>query len=121
MAQRLVRKICEHCSEPHIPSENELRQLNITSAEAQAGTFRRGRGCLSCHATGYRGRMGIFELLIIDDDVRQLIHAGASAAKLRVLARQKGMRSLREDGIRKVIAGLTTVEEVVSITIGDSS
>jgi type IV pilus assembly protein PilB len=121
MAQRLVRKICEQCAEVHVPTETELRQLNISRAEAQAGTFRRGRGCPACHATGYRGRMGIFELLVIDDDLRHLIHAGASAAKLRVQARQKGMRSLREDGVRKVIAGLTTVEEIVSITIGDAS
>lgn len=121
MAQRLVRKICPDCSEACEPTPRELRQLNITPVVARAAVFRRGRGCPSCHGTGYRGRMGIFELLVVDDEIRRLIHAGASAAKLQAQARLTGMRSLREDGVRKVIAGLTTVAEVVSITIGDSS
>jgi len=121
MAQRLVRKICPQCGEAHQPTPSELRQLGLTPAMAEGGTFRRGRGCEACHGTGYRGRMGIFEILVMDDDLRQLIHTGASGAKLRGKARVAGMRTLREDGIRKVIAGLTTVEEIVSITVGDVS
>ncbi|MCB1106366.1 MAG: Flp pilus assembly complex ATPase component TadA, partial [Cephaloticoccus sp.] len=121
LAQRLVRKVCESCARPVKPTAQELGMLGITPLVAQGATFRRGEGCPHCHHTGYHGRMGIFELLIMDDALRQLIHAGASAAKLRQHARGLGMRSLREDGARKVIAGLTTIEEVVSITLGDSS
>ncbi|MCF7688038.1 MAG: Flp pilus assembly complex ATPase component TadA [Cephaloticoccus sp.] len=121
LAQRLVRKICPACGQVYEPDLAELRQLNITPAQSRTATFRRGKGCAKCHHTGYQGRMGIFELMVIDDDIRQLIHAGASAAKLRAKARLAGMRSLREDGLRKVIAGLTTIEEVVSLTIGDAS
>ena len=121
LAQRLVRKICESCARAVKPTAQELGMLGITPLVAQRATFRRGEGCPHCHHTGYHGRMGIFELLVMDDAMRQLIHAGASAAKLRQHARGIGMRSLREDGARKVIAGLTTIEEVVSITLGDSS
>lgn len=120
LAQRLVRKVCEKCAAPVVPAESDLKLLGITPAVARNGQFRRGTGCPACHLTGYRGRMGIFEMLVIDDEMRHLIHDGASAAKLRDCARRGGMRSLREDGTRKVIAGLTTIEEVVSITIGDS-
>ncbi|MCC6415802.1 MAG: type II/IV secretion system protein [Opitutaceae bacterium] len=120
LAQRLVRKVCESCSRPVVPTAQELAPLGITPMQAQDADFRRGAGCVQCHHTGYFGRMGIFELLIVDDGLRQLIHAGTSAARLRQHARGMGMRSLREDGARKVIAGLTTVEEVVSITLGDS-
>lgn len=121
LAQRLVRKVCEACARPVKPTAQELGMLGITPLVAQGATFRRGEGCPHCHHTGYHGRMGIFELLVMDDALRQLIHGGASAAKLRQHARGMGMRSLREDGARKVIAGLTTIEEVVSITLGDSS
>ncbi|MEZ5414797.1 MAG: ATPase, T2SS/T4P/T4SS family [Opitutaceae bacterium] len=121
LAQRLVRKVCESCARPVKPTTQELGMLGITPLVAQGATFRRGQGCPHCHHTGYHGRMGIFELLIMDDALRQLIHAGASAAKLRQHARGLGMRSLREDGARKAIAGLTTIEEVVSITLGDSN
>lgn len=121
LAQRLVRKVCESCARPVKPTAQELGMLGITPLVAQGATFRRGEGCPHCHHTGYHGRMGIFELLIMDDALRQLIHAGASAAKLRQHARGLGMRSLREDGARKAIAGLTTIEEVVSITLGDSN
>lgn len=120
MAQRLVRKICAKCGEPDEPSEQQIKQLNITPEIVDNANFRRGRGCESCHGTGYRGRMGIFEILVMNDELRELIHAGASIAVLREKARIAGMRTLREDGVRKVIAGLTTIEEVVSITIGDA-
>ncbi len=121
MAQRLVRKICSECTQSYEPTDLELAQLNITVEQAKSASFQRGCGCSACYGTGYRGRMGIFELLIVDDDIRNLIHAGVISSKLREKARLAGMRSLREDGVRKVIAGLTTVEEVVSITIGDNS
>uniref|UniRef100_UPI004049BCD1 GspE/PulE family protein n=1 Tax=Cephaloticoccus sp. TaxID=1985742 RepID=UPI004049BCD1 len=121
MAQRLVRKICPDCRAAYAPTEQELHCLNITPIQVREGSICRGQGCSKCQGTGYYGRMGIFELLVVDDEIRNLIHAGVSVSKLRGKARSTGMRSLREDGIRKVIAGLTTVEEIVSITIGDSS
>jgi len=81
----------------------------------------RGAGCPACSGTGYRGRMGIFEIMVVNEDVQRMIYEGASAARLREKARSMGMRTMREDGARKVIAGLTTVEEVVSITVGDAN
>ena len=121
MAQRLIRRICPQCSNVHQPEARELRLLNFPAPLAKGANFRKGTGCKLCHGTGYRGRMGIFEILVITDALRAMIHDGASAAKLRAQARAEGMRTLREDGVRKIIAGLTTVEEVASITVGDVS
>ncbi|KXU36677.1 type II secretion system protein E [Cephaloticoccus primus] len=121
LAQRLVRKICPKCAQPYSPSAHELHALDIGEADARRANFRRGRGCPQCHHTGYFGRMGIFELLLIDEPLQQLVHAGASAAQLRAHARQNGMRSLREDGRRKVLSGLTTTEEILSATLGDEA
>ncbi len=121
MAQRLIRRICPHCSKAHEPTTRELQLLDLTAPPTISANFRKGSGCARCHGTGYQGRMGIFEILVISDALRAMIHDGASAAKLRVQARAEGMRTLREDGVRKIIAGLTTVEEVASITVGDVS
>jgi len=82
-------------------------------------TFMHGKGCSDCSNTGHRGRMGIFEVFIIEDDVRKLIYDKVPSSVLRARAREMGMRTLREDGIRKVLAGLTTPEEVVRATVGD--
>lgn len=121
LAQRLVRKVCVKCAQPVTPSSQELGLLGLSPEAVSGASFRRGTGCPTCHHTGYLGRMGIFELFALDDEMRHLIHSGASAAQLRQQARRAGMRSLREDGARKAIAGLTTIEEVVSITLGDST
>ncbi|HWA87286.1 MAG TPA: ATPase, T2SS/T4P/T4SS family [Opitutus sp.] len=121
MAQRLVRRNCAQCSRPCEPGPQELRALNLTRTQAAGARLMRGAGCPACNGTGYRGRMGIFELFAVNEELQQMIYRGASAARLRDKARSLGMRTMREDGARKVIAGLTTVEEVVSITIGDAS
>lgn len=121
MAQRLVRTNCRQCSRPHQPTAQELQMLNITPRITAGANFMKGAGCGACHGTGYRGRMGIFEILVMSDALRAMVHAGASAARLRAQARAEGIRTLREDGVRKIIAGLTTVEEVASITAGDVS
>jgi type IV pilus assembly protein PilB len=121
LAQRLVRRICAQCREPHQPTERELRSLNLGPGEPAGATFMRGRGCAACHGTGYRGRMGIFEIFPITDEVQRMIYEGAGGTRLREKARDLGMRTMREDGLRKALAGLTTVEEVVSITVGDSA
>ncbi len=121
LAQRLVRKICGACRQPFRSTLAELRALGLNREPGGGPVFMRGRGCAACHGSGYHGRIGIFELLEIDDDIRSLIHAQASLGRLRAKARARGLVTLREDGARKVSAGLTTVEEVVSITVGDAS
>ena len=119
MAQRLVRKICKQCGEPSMPSEVELRALNIDPTTVQGANFRKGKGCKNCANTGNRGRFGIFEIFVIDDEARKLIYEKVSATVLRSRAREMGMRTLREDGARKVIAGLTTADEVIKNTVNE--
>jgi type IV pilus assembly protein PilB len=119
MAQRLVRKVCKQCGAPYVPTEGEMRTLNLDAATTQGANFLRGKGCANCNNTGYRGRFGIFEIFIIDDDARKLIYEKVSSSVLRNRAREMGMRTLREDGIRKVLAGLTTPDEVIRATVGD--
>jgi type IV pilus assembly protein PilB len=119
MAQRLVRKVCKKCAAPYQATEAELASLNIRSGDAAKANFVRGRGCNDCGKTGYRGRMGIFEMFVIDDEARKLIYDKVSSAVLRSRAREMGMRTLREDGARKVLAGLTSPEEVIRATVGD--
>jgi general secretion pathway protein E/type IV pilus assembly protein PilB len=121
MAQRLVRKICRHCKRPYLPDAKEVRSLNINLAQAANATFAKGDGCADCNATGYRGRMGIFEILVVNEELQKMIYENAGTARLRDKGRSLGMRTMREDGARKVTAGLTTIEEVVSITVGDAS
>ncbi|MBE7502969.1 MAG: Flp pilus assembly complex ATPase component TadA [Verrucomicrobiales bacterium] len=119
MAQRLVRKICKKCFQPYQPTEHELRALSIDPAKAASATFRKGKGCGDCNKTGYRGRMGIFEIFVIEDEVRKLIYEKVAATVLRGRARELGMRTLREDGTRKVLAGMTTPDEVIRATAMD--
>lgn len=119
MAQRLVRKVCRKCAAPWTPPESELRSLNIDPARAEGATFLKGKGCGECSKTGYRGRMGIFEVFVIDDEARKLIYERVPGSVLRARAREMGMRTLREDGARKVLAGATTPDEVIRATVGD--
>ena len=121
MAQRLVRKICPKCKRPYHPSAQEVRALNINPAQAAAATFAKGDGCADCNATGYRGRMGIFEVFVVNEEIQKMIYEHVGTSRLRDKARALGMRTMREDGARKVTAGLTTIEEVVSITVGDAN
>jgi type IV pilus assembly protein PilB len=119
MAQRLVRKVCKQCAAPYLPTEAEMRTLGLDAASTQGATFQKGKGCSNCSNTGYRGRFGIFEIFVIDDEARKLIYEKVSSSVLRARAREMGMRTLREDGIRKVQAGLTTPDEVIRATVGD--
>ena len=121
LAQRLVRKICPKCTQPYQPTAAELRSLNISAAMASAANFAKGTGCANCNGTGFRGRLVIVELFLINEDVQRLIYENTGSARLRDKARSFGMRTMREDGLRKVTAGLTTIDEVVSITVGDAS
>ena len=119
MAQRLVRKICRKCAAPYAPTESELRSLSIDPTNTANATFMKGKGCSDCSKTGCRGRFGIFEIFVIDDEARKLIYDRVSSSVLRTRAREMGMRTLREDGARKVLAGLTTPDEVIRATLGD--
>ncbi len=119
MAQRLVRRLCANCKEPGHLSESELRALRIEASQLGEAHVMRAVGCERCRQTGYKGRMGIFEIFEIDDEVRHMVNDRASTMVLRQRAREQGMRTLREDGVRKVLAGLTSAEEVISITLGD--
>jgi general secretion pathway protein E/type IV pilus assembly protein PilB len=121
MAQRLVRKVCKQCGAPSVPTEAEMRTLGLDASNTQGATFLKGKGCQNCSNTGYRGRFGIFEVFVIDDDARKLIYEKVSSSVLRARAREMGMRTLREDGIRKVLAGLTTPDEVIRATVGDEA
>ncbi len=121
MAQRLVRKVCPSCAQPYEPNSVELGALGLKTATFSSARFRRGEGCMECSYTGTKGRFGVFEIFEIDDEVERMIYSGATSAQLRSLARQLGMRSMREDGLRKVVSGLTTLEEVLSVTVAESS
>jgi type II secretory ATPase GspE/PulE/Tfp pilus assembly ATPase PilB-like protein len=119
MAQRLVRKLCPKCVGPHSYSESQLRSIGIDPAAVEDANYQKGKGCANCNDTGHRGRFGIVEVFVVEDDARKLIYEKVPASVLRQRAREMGMRTLREDGARKVIAGLTTVEEVVRATAVD--
>lgn len=121
LAQRLVRRICPHCARPHVPTPRELRLLGLDPVEVPVANFRRGAGCAACQGSGFLGRLGLFEIFAVSDALRGMIHAGATTQRLRETAHAEGLRTMREDGVRKIIAGLTTVEEVASITVGDVS
>jgi type IV pilus assembly protein PilB len=120
MAQRLVRKVCKQCAAPYTPTEVELRTLGLDSSAVASGNFQKGKGCGNCSNSGCRGRFGIFEIFVIDDEARKLIYEKVPSSVLRARAREMGMRTLREDGVRKAQAGLTTCEEVIRSTVGDA-
>jgi type IV pilus assembly protein PilB len=117
LAQRLVRKICEDCRTEYEPSAEQLLELNMRLDDVKGKKFYYGRGCDRCNNTGFRGRMGIFELVIMNDDIRDLISGGVSTDQLRVSCRKTGMTTLRESGLRAVFNGATTIEEVVRETV----
>ena len=119
MAQRLVRKVCSRCKEPYRPTQYEMDLLKLNPADIEKASIFRGRGCGECARTGYHGRTGIYEIFELNEDVRQLIYEKVASNVIRSRARELGMRTLREDGVRKIMAGMTTPEEVVSITQGD--
>ena len=120
MAQRLVRRVCPSCREPYQPTREELEELGITPQRMLGKTiYKPGEGCAQCKRTGYRGRTGIHELLVVDDEVRTLVMKSADAATIRRAATARGMNTLREDGADKVVEGLTTIEEILRVTQED--
>lgn len=119
MAQRLARKNCDACAQPYHPTEQELNSLGVLASQLGEANFQKGVGCDRCRGKGYRGRMGLFEIFTVDDEIRTLINDQASITDIRKRARDTGMHTLREDGVRKAVAGMTTAEEVISLTMGD--
>ncbi|MBS0208433.1 MAG: Flp pilus assembly complex ATPase component TadA [Planctomycetes bacterium] len=117
LAQRLVRRICSKCKEETRPTSDMLADLQMTPADIEGKKFYRGRGCETCNSTGYKGRVGLFELMIFNDELRDMIMRNSSTDDLRQKARAYGMVSLRDAGIEAMYQGLTTVEEVVRETI----
>ncbi|MCW5775288.1 MAG: Flp pilus assembly complex ATPase component TadA [Phycisphaeraceae bacterium] len=119
VAQRLVRTICPKCREEYTPAEEELMELALTPETVRGRRFFRGRGCDNCHKSGYRGRMALFEIMEIDDAMRELVMQEASTGVLRDHAKRRGMRSLRDAGLLAIYEGQTTIDEVVRETIAE--
>jgi type IV pilus assembly protein PilB len=117
LSQRLVRKICENCKTAFEPSEAQLMELQLTPDDIKGKKFYYGRGCSKCNSTGYRGRTGIFEIMVFNDEVRDLIMNQASTSVLRAAGQKNGMRLLRENGLAAIYDGITSIDEVAKETI----
>ncbi len=115
VAQRLVRQICPECRVSYRPTPEELGKLGIKQAPPNL-VFYRGKGCAHCINTGYRGRSGIYEILVLDDEIRNLILSKVDSSRIKAKAVGKGMLTLREDGARRILSGMTTTEEVLRVT-----
>lgn len=116
LAQRLIRVICPECKEGYIPEAEVLREIGIVPSQLERKMVYQGKGCPACSETGYRGRTGIYEMLIVSEAIRHLIMKKADSTSICRKAIEEGMKTLREDGARKVVAGVTTLEEVVRVT-----
>jgi len=116
-AQRLVRRICKDCSEDHPVPEKGLLDAGFTPEEAKKAVPKKGRGCGTCNSSGYKGRAGLYEVMEVDEEIRELILVGASATELKKKAIERGMITLRRSGLRKVMDGVTTMEEVARETV----
>jgi general secretion pathway protein E len=116
LAQRLVRVICQECKEAYTPDEESLQNIGLTPQMLQGRKIYRGRGCPSCLHTGYTGRSGIFELMHLTDSVKNLILKTSDANAIKRKALEQGMITLRQDGAKKVLDGVTTIEEVFRVT-----
>ena len=114
VAQRLVRTICSRCKSSYSPPKEILQKIGLDPGKSY--TFYRGKGCKSCHETGYKGRIGIFEILALDDKIRSLIVSRAPAVDIKQAALAKGMKTLHDDGMVKVLSGQTTIDEVLRVT-----
>ncbi|HJN73069.1 MAG TPA: type II secretion system ATPase GspE [Myxococcota bacterium] len=120
LAQRLVRRLCLDCKEQYQPSAEELRDLELSAADVLGHRVYRARGCPVCLNTGYRGRTGIYEVLVVNDAVKNCVMSGADGGKIKSIAVEQGMKTLRDDGIRKALEGDTSFEEVMRVTQEDS-
>jgi type IV pilus assembly protein PilB len=119
VAQRLVRTICKGCKEEYTPKEEELMELNLTPDDVRGKRLMRGKGCDLCNKSGFKGRMALFEIMEINDELRELIMRNSNTNILRAHARRRGMRTLRESGLLAIYEGQTTIDEVVRETIAE--
>jgi type IV pilus assembly protein PilB len=119
VAQRLVRKICTQCKTAFEPTEEMLMELNLTSEDIRGKQLYYGKGCEYCNGTGYKGRLALYEIMVLDDEIRDMIIKQASTQLLRSAARKRGMRTLRESGLLSIYDGVTTIEEVSRETLAE--
>jgi general secretion pathway protein E len=113
LGQRLARKICDRCKKPYTATPDLLKSLGVATANV---TFYRGDGCPACNKTGYQGRVGLYELMDMTEAVRELIISKAPSSAIKAAASRSGFKTLRQEGLVKAVAGLTTVEEVLRVT-----
>ena len=116
LAQRLIRRVCTKCKEAYEPTDLELEQLGMTREELAGRPFYKGRGCDRCNNSGYKGRVGIFELLLVSPAIQQLVNKRETTQNIKLQAEKEGMTSLRRDGISHILEGITTVREVLQYT-----
>jgi type IV pilus assembly protein PilB len=117
LAQRLLRRICLKCAAPYVPNARDVEQVGLTMAEVREYEYKKGRGCTNCSYTGYRGRVAVYELLVLNELVKEAILMKKTAHEIRQISMDTtGLVSMREDGIAKVVKGITTFEEILSHT-----
>jgi len=119
IAQRLVRRICANCREEYEPTPDAILSIGVRPEDVKGKKFYRGRGCDRCNNIGYYGRMGVFEVLVINDELREMMLSGASTQEIRSAARRTGCRSLRQSGLLAIYDGQTTIEEISRSTIAE--
>jgi len=119
MAQRLLRRVCKECVTEYKPTKAEVRLLGLSDEYLVNHKFYKGKGCKRCHGTGYKGRIGIYEIFEVTEDIGSLIFKNSPTSVIREAAKRSGMRSLRDDAIRKAEAGVSTLEEVIRVTMMD--
>jgi type IV pilus assembly protein PilB len=119
LAQRLARKVCVDCKRPHEMEMQAMLDLGMTEEQAASGQVVKGAGCATCSNTGYKGRVALYEVMRFSDDLKEAVLQGASSAELKMAAIRKGMATLRMSGIRKVLEGVTTPEEILRVTMAD--
>ena len=117
VAQRLVRRVCPDCKTFYDPGPEVLMELQLRPEDVVGKRFAYGKGCETCAFTGYRGRVGLFEIMVLSERIRQMVLEGASTDEIRVAAREDGMRTLRESGLLAIYDGITSVEEVIRETL----
>ena len=116
LAQRLVRVICPKCKQPHQPLDSQIQEAGITPEQLKGATFMKGRGCVNCQKSGYKGRLGIFELMVMNNKIRELAFQGAATTDIRRAAVSTGMTVMFEDGVQKALRGVTTLDEVFRVS-----
>jgi len=116
LAQRLIRVNCAKCKQPHEPLDTQLEAAGVTPEMLNGATFMKGRGCSNCQKSGYKGRLGIFELMVMSNKIRELAFQGAATQDIRRAAVSQGMRTMFDDGVQKVLRGVTTFDEVFRVS-----